>query len=324
MLRVIHEKRFLGFCPGIKGGWQDLMRAFEELRKGQVVHYDPAWSPPQTRSFIDTLHKEGKLLAAVADRRSGPLYVCPYGAPGDWQVDGRQVVDATCSNVRLAQESVRELSESGLPVVIAGEDGDWEPKMLQTWAQGCSYVVSEPAEVWDLPLVAGAKVALASQTSFRPDTFGRIREQLEGMGHEVVVGSTGCRQIASRVQAALQLALSCQYVAIVATDSYSSQLHYLVARLLEQHLRQGSAIPVVAYGPENIGADTFGGLQHDTVVALVSTTVVDDRVVANVFKRLESLGSNDIAEKPIHGFRPCHGCPDQIAGCEQSCRLVLE
>ncbi len=324
MLRVIHVEQFSGFCPGIKGGWQALMGAFRQLKEGEVVHYNPVWTPPQTKPFVDALLEKKRPLATVADSRPGPLYICPYGAPGNRQADGLRVVDATCSNVRMAQESVHELSASGLPVVIAGEDDDWEPKMLRIWAHGHSYIVSGPVEVWDLPLVARAKVGLVSQTSFRPDMFGKIREQLEGMGHEVAIGAIGCRQIANRVAAALELAKSCRYIVVLATDSYSSQLHYLVAELLRQRQRGASAMPVVAYGPENIGADVFGGFrEEETRVALVSTTVVADTVVADVVARLESLTPNDRAAKPIRVFRPCHSCPDQIAGCETSCHLVL-
>ncbi|GHV19560.1 4-hydroxy-3-methylbut-2-enyl diphosphate reductase [Spirochaetia bacterium] len=150
---------------------------------------------------------------------------------------GAQVVDATCPKVKENQEKVRELSEKGYLILIAGEKNHDEVRGICAYAQKSMVLANrmdvEPvaeAVFKDQPF---AKAALLAQTTLSKEEFDGIASELLNFFPDLAIFNTICPATASR-QEALSDLCSVVDAVIVAGDSASANTRRL-AMVAEKH-----------------------------------------------------------------------------------------
>ncbi len=115
------------------------------------------------------------------------------------------IVDATCPNVKVAQNKAAIASKDEFYTVIVGEKNHPEVKSILKWAGENASVIEYIKDIPEIP--ENAKYAVIIQTTFELERFEKILEALQReRPGEYRVERTICRATAERQAAALQLA----------------------------------------------------------------------------------------------------------------------
>lgn len=194
-----------GFCSGVK---RALDLAMDTLRdkKGPVFTLGPLVHNPQVVASL-----AGKGISEIDDIRNiqeGTLVIRSHGVHPDVldqaRGQGINIVDATCPNVRRAQELAGELTEQGYQVVVVGDRGHPEVQGIVGWTNGKALVVENPEEA--ALLDSEAELGIVAQTTQMQENLDSIVEVIRKKGIGYKVCNTICSATSQRQAAAMKLA----------------------------------------------------------------------------------------------------------------------
>lgn len=220
----VTRARVLGFCGGVRAAVARLEQAAdqfgrvytlheivhnkdvtEQLEKRHVVHVESVSSIPDGAVVAITAHGAPLSTVAALDAR------------------GFIIIDATCSNVRKAQQIVADNAQQGLFTVIYGTRTHLEVQGLLS--HGAGHAIA--AESFDeLTLPPRGKIALCAQTTREPGRFRsfaqQVNDQLDDETRLILQQETICQETVHRYQAARELSTQVDIDAMVVVGSSNS------------------------------------------------------------------------------------------------------
>jgi 4-hydroxy-3-methylbut-2-en-1-yl diphosphate reductase len=134
---------------------------------------------------------------------------------------GLSLVDATCSDVIVTHELVKDLTERGYDVVYVGRRGHPEPEGVMGEAPGRVHLVQDPEDVDRLD-VRNDKIAVTCQTTLSIwDTAAMIKRVREKYPQTEAYNEI-CRATQDRQEAAVEAAKDCDVVIVVGSERSSN------------------------------------------------------------------------------------------------------
>jgi 4-hydroxy-3-methylbut-2-enyl diphosphate reductase len=134
---------------------------------------------------------------------------------------GLNMVDATCSDVVVTHDLVKDLVERGYDVVYIGRRGHPEPEGVVGEAPGRVHLVQDPEDVDALQLV-NDKIAVTCQTTLSIwDTAAMIKRVRERYPKAEAYNEI-CRATQDRQEAAVEAAKDCDLVIVVGSERSSN------------------------------------------------------------------------------------------------------
>src|SRR5436853_791190 len=136
---------------------------------------------------------------------------------------GLNMVDATCSDVVVTHDLVKDLAERGYDVVYVGRRGHPEPEGVIGEAPGKVHLVQDPEDV-DALDIKGDRVAVTCQTTLSvwdtEDLIGRVKSRYP----QAEVHNEICRATQERQEAAVEAAKDVDVVIVVGSPRSSNSL----------------------------------------------------------------------------------------------------
>ncbi len=151
------------------------------------------------------------------------------------QERGLNMVDATCSDVVVTHDLVKDLVERGYDVVYIGRRGHPEPEGVVGEAPGRVHLVQDPEDVDALELT-NDKIAVTCQTTLSIwDTAAMIKRVRERFPNAEAYNEI-CRATQDRQEAAVEAAKECDLVIVVGSErsSNSKRLVQVVQELAKK------------------------------------------------------------------------------------------
>src|SRR5438445_3721133 len=134
---------------------------------------------------------------------------------------GPNLVDATCSDVVVTHDLVKDLAERGYDVVYIGRRGHPEPEGVLGEAPGRIHLVQEPEDV-DALDIKNEKIAVTCQTTLSIwDTAAMIKRVREKYPQTEAYNEI-CRATQDRQEAAVEAAKECDVVIVVGSERSSN------------------------------------------------------------------------------------------------------
>lgn len=137
---------------------------------------------------------------------------------------GLTILDATCPNVRLAQEKAADCAAQGYLPIIVGEKNHPEVKSILKWAGKNAICVEYIEDVTNVP--QQERYGVIIQTTFELQKFEAILAALQQeRPGEYRVERTICHATAQRQQAALELAKECDALIVMGGRNSANTRH---------------------------------------------------------------------------------------------------
>ena len=201
-----------GFCYGVRAAVE---KAFSVAREG------PCWtlgSLIHNREVLARLEAAGvHVLEDPGSLAGGTVIIRSHGAAPEtlkeFERRGVRIVDATCPNVARVHRLVREYSQGGKAVIIAGRAEHPEVKATAGWCQGPVYVVDSAEEAERIDHLPGALVV--AQTTLTQAKWDAIVQALVGRVDALRVENTICAATAQRQREAERLCQEADVVLVV-------------------------------------------------------------------------------------------------------------
>jgi len=134
---------------------------------------------------------------------------------------GLNMVDATCSDVVVTHDLVKDLVERGYDVVYVGRRGHPEPEGVVGEAPDKVHLVQDPEDVDALKLT-NDKIAVTCQTTLSIwDTAAMIKRVRDRYPHAEAYNEI-CRATQDRQEAAVEAAKDCDLVIVVGSERSSN------------------------------------------------------------------------------------------------------
>lgn len=201
----------LGFCYGVK-------RAIKIAKKhadGKSCTLGPIIHNPQ---MVERLKNEG--VGMTEDLNSigeGTIIIRSHGVGPqiyeEIQRRGLNIVDATCTHVKKAQLSAKELADNGYSVVIIGEKNHPEVKSIFEWTDKKATIIQNETEAENFPQCP--KLGIVSQTTLSAENFKKIVLRLLDKSKDIRILRTICTATEQRQKAAMELAANVDVMLVV-------------------------------------------------------------------------------------------------------------
>ena len=224
-----------GFCFGVKRAVETV---YEQLQTGKTIYtYGPIVHNEEvvrelTQRGVHVLEDRRALeaLPVPGEGERAVVIICAHGVPEDVygciERKGMEVVDATCPFVERIHKIVRERSEAGERIVIAGDPGHPEVEGTVSRCAGAVTVLEELADAEEFRVSGEEKICLVAQTTFNYKKFQDVVEILLKKGYNVGVVNTVCNATEVRQTEARELAARVD-VMIVIGGNHSSNTRKL-------------------------------------------------------------------------------------------------
>lgn len=269
-----------GFCWGVQRALDLARRAAAEApvpvqSLGPLIH-NPAVIADLAEQGITVLEEEQAAGAL------GTLIIRSHGVERETLEElGRRalnVVNATCTFVKAAQEKAARLREEGYLVVILGEPEHPEVRGIRSYAGAGSLVVQDSADLpSDLPRTRVGVVVQTTQTASR---LAALTAALAPRVRELRVHNTICDATERRQRAAVALAKESDLVLVVGGRNSANTTH--LAELCRAEQPRTFHVESAA----ELQAQWLQGVRLAGVTAGASTP---SEQIANVVRRLREL-----------------------------------
>jgi len=218
-----------GYCHGVV----EAIRAAKQTAKarpgekiymlGYLVHNTHATDELQESGI--TLVDADNRLEGLDQIKDGTVIFTAHGvAPAVKEkaaARGLHAVDATCSDVVVTHELVKDLAERGYDIVYVGRRGHPEPEGVVGEAPGQVHLVQDPEDVDRLQLT-NPKLAVTCQTTLSIwDTAAMIKRVTEKYPQTEVFNEI-CRATQDRQEAAVEQGKECDVVIVVGSERSSN------------------------------------------------------------------------------------------------------
>ncbi|MBP7332271.1 MAG: bifunctional 4-hydroxy-3-methylbut-2-enyl diphosphate reductase/30S ribosomal protein S1 [Firmicutes bacterium] len=276
-----------GFCSGVKRALDLAMDTLKE-NKGPVSTLGPLVHNPQVVASL--VEKGISVIDDVKDIQEGALVIRSHGVSPDVLVQARErginIIDATCPNVRRAQELAGELTEQGYQVVVVGDRGHPEVQGIVGWTNGKAVVVENPEEA--ALLDSEAKLGIIAQTTQMQENLDAIVAVIQEKGIGYKLCNTICSATSQRQAAALKLAGDVG-VMIVAGGANSAN-----TRKLASICRKSGAATYLIETADELDPAWFQGV---TTAGLTAGASTPDWIIEEVRKRMDEFVDLDGQEQ---------------------------
>lgn len=196
------------------------------------------------------------------------------------QERGLNMVDATCSDVVVTHDLVKDLVERGYDVVYIGRRGHPEPEGVLGEAPGKVHLVQDPQDVDALDL-QNKKIAVTCQTTLSIwDTAAMITRVRERYPSAEAYNEI-CRATQDRQEAAVEAARDCDLVIVVGSERSSN------SKRLVQVVRELAHKP--AYLVDTVADIRPEWLEGKTRVGVTSGASTPTQLTRQVIEHLEAL-----------------------------------
>lgn len=214
----------LGYCMGVERAVNAALKTIEENKKlnarlytlGPLIHNPLVLKQLEERGMNVLDDEEIKNLTP-----DDSVVIRAHGTTSKnmlmLEERGVKVVDATCPRVKQSQRRVKEWSEKGFDIIIAGDRNHGEVKSLEAFfdsgSGGKLYVVQNRTEAEEIQLKKNT--ILISQTTFSPEEYRAIIESIQNKNPEAVIFNSICRATLERQLALEELAQKVDAVLVV-------------------------------------------------------------------------------------------------------------
>ena len=194
---------------------------------------------------------------------------------------GLSLVDATCSDVVVTHDLVKDLAERGYDIVYIGRRGHPEPEGVMGEAPGRVHFVQDPEDVDRLD-IRNEKIAVTCQTTLSIwDTAAMIKRVRERYPRTEAYNEI-CRATQDRQEAAVEAARECDVVIVVGSER-SSNSRRLVQVVEELGHRPAHLVDTV----KDIKLEWLRGKKRVGVTSGASTPTQLTREVIQYLEALE-------------------------------------
>jgi 4-hydroxy-3-methylbut-2-enyl diphosphate reductase len=129
------------------------------------------------------------------------------------QKRGLKLVDATCTHVKKAQLSAKELADSGYSVVIIGEKNHPEVKSIFEWTDKKAVIIENENDAENF--APCSKLGIVSQTTLPEEYFKKIVLRLLEKSKDIRILRTICMATEQRQKSAMELAAKVDVMLVV-------------------------------------------------------------------------------------------------------------
>jgi len=218
-----------GYCHGVV----EAIRAAKQTAKarpgekvymlGYLVHNTHATDELQESGI--TLVDADNRLDGLDQIKDGTVIFTAHGvAPAVKEkaaARGLHAVDATCSDVVVTHELVKDLAERGYDIVYVGRRGHPEPEGVVGEAPGQVHLVQDPEDVDRLQLT-NPKLAVTCQTTLSIWDFVFNDKPVTEKYPQTEVFNEICRATQDRQEAAVEQGKECDVVIVVGSERSSN------------------------------------------------------------------------------------------------------
>jgi 4-hydroxy-3-methylbut-2-enyl diphosphate reductase len=211
-----------GYCHGVV----EAIRAAKQTAKarpgekihmlGYLVHNTHVTDELQ-RSGIDLVDRDNRLQGLEAIEGGTVIFTAHGVSPAVKEravARGLATVDATCSDVVVTHDLVRDLAERGYDIIYIGRRGHPEPEGVVGEAPGKVHLVQDPQDI-DALQISNPKIAVTCQTTLSIwDTAAMITRVREKYPQTEAYNEI-CRATQDRQEAAVEAAKQCDLVIVV-------------------------------------------------------------------------------------------------------------
>jgi (E)-4-hydroxy-3-methyl-but-2-enyl pyrophosphate reductase len=203
-----------GFCMGVKRALELVLKAINE-GQGKIYTYGPLIHNPQV---LELLQERGiKILKEGESAASGLVVIRAHGVPPQerrlLEEAGARVIDATCPRVARVQAIIRRWAKEGFATLIVGDADHPEVRGLLGHTGERGWVISQPRDVADLPLLD--KVIVVAQTTQSEALFQELVGLIQARFPEAKIFNTICDATASRQGEIQELARQAEALVVV-------------------------------------------------------------------------------------------------------------
>lgn len=210
----IRISEFAGYCWGVERALTMAEEAAQSARQpvqslGPLIH-NPA--------VIGQLAEQGvRVIQCPAEAAGGTVIIRSHGvsreAIEELAAGGVDVIDATCTFVKAAQEKAARLRKAGYKVVILGEPDHAEVLGIRSHAGPDALVVERPEDLpGDMP---HGKIGLVVQTTQPYERLAALAAALAPRARQLMVYNTICSATEQRQSAAVAMAGEVDLVIVV-------------------------------------------------------------------------------------------------------------
>jgi 4-hydroxy-3-methylbut-2-en-1-yl diphosphate reductase len=213
-----------GFCWGV----QRALGLAQEAARGGPLPVRTLGPLIHNPGVVRDLAEQGVEMLGEGDPAGvGTLLIRSHGVEREVLEDlGRRavnVLNATCSFVKSAQEKAERLSAEGYRVLVLGEPDHPEVRGILSYAGPAALAVNDPR---DLPEgLERARIGLVVQTTQTAERLSRLVEALLPRCRELRVFNTICDATERRQSAALALAREADLVIVVGGRQSANTTH---------------------------------------------------------------------------------------------------
>lgn len=202
-----------GFCYGVKRAVNMAQDTSDQLERSYTL--GPIIHNPQV---VSNLEEHGVYAVDSLDEIPGGTVIIRSHGVGPAVYEeatdkGLKVVDATCPHVKKAQQDAKSVIDSGMSLVILGEEKHPEVISINLWAQNKGIVIETEEKAKILPFVENRGVVV--QTTFSQFKFQSIIDILEEKTQNLKVFKTICTATQERQNSAVELAKTVDLMIVV-------------------------------------------------------------------------------------------------------------
>jgi (E)-4-hydroxy-3-methyl-but-2-enyl pyrophosphate reductase len=183
-----------GFCKGVKKAMEVTMEAIQKRQDGEeICTFGPLIHNRQVLAMLE--QKGVRDEKRVEDCASKKVIIRAHGIPPEQRqalrAVGATILNATCQRVAKVQAVIKWHARQGYQIVIVGDAEHAEVIGLMGYTAGSGTVISQPAQVDELP-ANWDKVLLVTQTTQNEAIFQEIKERFLRRYPNAVIKNTIC------------------------------------------------------------------------------------------------------------------------------------
>ncbi|MCQ2559306.1 MAG: bifunctional 4-hydroxy-3-methylbut-2-enyl diphosphate reductase/30S ribosomal protein S1 [Clostridia bacterium] len=289
---IIYRAKKAGFCFGVKRAIELALRTAQQSSKpiyslGPLIH---------NTQVVNSLAQKGiKTIDSLEQAQAGgTLLIRSHGESRNVleaaQVQGLQIVDATCPFVQKAQNTAAQMWAQGKKVIIFGNKEHPEVKGILSWTNNQAVVIKNQAEAEQLELNQ-EPTGLLAQTTQVLAKFQAIAKIIKQKTSDLEIVNTICHATAKRQEAAVELAKHVEAMVVIG-DPQSAN----TAKLTELCKGTGTTTYQVETA-DNINPLKLAGVRIIGITAGASTP---QQIIEAVERRMKELDKKMTEENMVN------------------------
>ncbi|MDY4920819.1 MAG: 4-hydroxy-3-methylbut-2-enyl diphosphate reductase [Phascolarctobacterium sp.] len=276
----IKVAEYCGFCYGVKRAVELAQKAAAERAKGGT--YGPLIHNPQ---LINELAQQGIACRDSLDefRPGETVIIRSHGVGPEVYVEAEQkglkILDATCPNVKMAQQKAAQAAADGYFPIIVGEKNHPEVKSILKWAGKSAICIECIKDISCVP--HKERYGVIIQTTFELSKFEDILQALQQeRPGEYRVERTICLATSQRQKAAVKLAQESDAVIVIGGKNSANTRH--LYELVSDYASKAYHVETAS----ELTADMLRGCNKIGITAGASTP---DRLIKEAIIAMENM-----------------------------------